>query len=623
MNDVLTLKIKNLPDSPGCYLMKENGQIIYVGKAINLKNRVRSYFEKTDHTPKVAAMVARVDDFDIVLARTELEALLLECNLIKLHRPFYNIRLKDDKGYPYIRVTMNEPFPRAMLARRAEKDGAKYFGPYIGASAVRDVLELLKKTFPLRSCKHALPLSRPIRPCMNHEIGRCLAPCAGLCTEEEYREQVMQAVAFLGGQYEPVVRELKREMADAARTLDYERAAALRDRVRDVESLMQRQLTNVTDGAEQDVVALCQDGLDAMAQVLFIRGGKMVGADNYALPGAGTDAPEEVLADFLLLYYDERKPARQVLCQTLPGDTSALENYLREKRAGACDLLVPQRGDKRALILIAEKNARDALEKRNQDAKIRQERTVGACEELGRAIGMTTPPRRIEGFDISNTQGVLSVASMVVFIDGEPAKSEYRHYRIKTVEGANDFASMNEVLSRRFRRAMSDDPNEKWVMPDLVLIDGGPEQLAFARRAMLEAGADVPMFGLAKRLEEIFLPDQEESILLDRKSPALHLIQRIRDEAHRFAITHHTGLRGKATVHSQLDDIPGVGPARRRALLQSFKSIRAIREADEDALCAIPGMSRPAARAVYLWAHPENEQGEDERERPAQEPQQE
>ena len=605
MNDTLALKIKNLPDSPGCYLMKENGQIIYVGKAVNLKNRVRSYFMKTEHTPKVAAMVARADDFDIVLARTNLEALLLECNLIKLHRPFYNILLKDDKAYPYIRVDVNDPFPRVTLARRAQKDGAKYFGPYIGASAVRDVLELLRKTFPLRTCKHDLPLKTPIRPCMNYEIGRCLAPCAGKCTSEEYAYQVSQVVDFLSGNYKGVLDGLKKEMAAASAALEFEKAGILLSRVRDVEGLMQRQQADSLTDAEQDVIALCQDGLDAMAQVLLIRNGKMVGGESYPLKGAGGDDPAEVLSDFLLQYYDERKPARQVLCAAMPGEGDGLSEYLREKRGGACDLIVPQRGDKRALILLCEKNARDALEKRNQNEQIRRERTVGACEELGRVIGMDKTPRRIEGFDISNTQGVLSVASMVVFIDGEPARQEYRHYRIKTVVGANDFASMNEVLGRRFRRAMSEDENEKWVMPDLVLIDGGPEQLAFAREAMLKTGADCPMFGLAKRLEEIFLPGREDSILLDRKSPALHLIQRIRDEAHRFAITHHTGLRGKATVHSQLDDIPGIGPARRRALLQAFKSIAAISSADEDALAAVPGMTKTAARAVYDWAHQE------------------
>ncbi len=604
MNDTLQLKIKNLPDSPGCYLMKERGQIIYVGKAVNLKNRVRSYFQNTYHTPKVSAMVRRVDDFDIVLARTNLEALLLECNLIKLHRPFYNILLKDDKGYPYIRVDVQNPYPRATLARRAEKDKARYFGPYIGASAVRDVLELIRKTFQLRTCRQELPRKTPGRPCVNYEIGACLAPCAGKCTQEEYRLQVMRALSFLNGDYQAVRDELTAEMKAASQKLEFERAAQLRDRIADIDGLRERQQVNSTEALDRDVIALDRDDLDAMVAVLLFRAGKMVGSETYTLEGAGADAPEEVLSAFLLQYYDGRKPAREVLCENLPEDADVLNEYLRERRQAACALAAPQRGEKRALILLAKKNAADALFKRNQQAEIRRQRTVGACEALGRALGMRTVPRRIEGYDISNTQGVLSVASMVVFIDGEPAKKEYRHYRIKTVEGANDFASMNEVLGRRFRRAMSDDPQEKWPMPDLVLIDGGPEQLRFARTAMLATGADVPMFGLAKRMEEIFLPDREEPILLDRKSPALHLIQRVRDESHRFAITFHTGLRGKASVHSQLEDIPGIGPARRRAMLTHFGSLKALREATQEELAEVPGMTAPAAGAVYAWLHP-------------------
>ena len=603
MNETLKIKIKNLPDSPGCYLMKERGEIIYVGKAVNLKNRVRSYFQNTGHTPKVAAMVARVDDFDLVLARTNLEALLLECNLIKLHRPFYNILLKDDKGYPYIRVDVQSPFPRATLARRTAKDQARYFGPYIGASAVRDVLELLRKTFQLRTCRQELPRKTSGRPCMNYEIGRCLAPCAGKCSQEEYRLQVLRALSFLNGDYQAVRDELTAEMKEAARKLEYERAAQLRDRIADIDGLRERQQVNSTEALDRDVIALSRDDLDAMAAVLMIRGGKMVGGETYTLEGAGPDAPEEVLAAFLLQYYDGRKPAREVLVESLPEDADSLTDYLRERRQAACTLTVPQRGEKRALVLMAQKNAADALYKRNQQAEIRRQRTVGACEALARALGMATVPRRIEGYDISNTQGILSVASMVVFIDGEPAKKEYRHYRIKTVEGANDFASMNEVLGRRFRRAVSEDPAERWPMPDLVLIDGGPEQLRFARTAMLAAGADVPMFGLAKRMEEIYLPDREEPILLDRKSPALHLIQRVRDESHRFAITYHTGLRGKASVHSQLEDIPGIGPARRRALLAHFGSLRAMREATQEDLAEVPGMTKPTAEALWAWLH--------------------
>ena len=617
MNDTIARKLSLLPDSPGCYLMKEQGKIIYVGKAVNLKNRVRSYFHGRDHTPKVAAMVSHIEDFDIMLCRTNLEALILECNLIKLHKPYYNILLKDDKHYPYIRIDLKEPFPRVTLARRQFSDGAKYFGPYIGATAVRDVLETLRRLFPLRTCRNALPLKRLKRPCMNYEIGKCLGPCAGKCTEEEYAAVVQRVLSFLGGKYQEVTAGIEREMKDAAARLEFEKAARLRDKLRDIEGLMQRQQAIQTSGAEQDVFGLAQDDLDAMAQVLYIRSGRILGGDSFPLPREGREDAGEVLLDFILQFYDEeRRPAREVLCPALPGEISEdLEAWLRQRRDGACTLTVPQRGDKRALTLLAEKNARDALEKRNAKNQVQYERTAGAAEELGRALGLPEAPRRIEGYDISNIQGSFNVASMVVFLDGAPAPKEYRHYRIKSFEGANDFASMNEVLDRRFRRCFAEDEKERWPLPDLVLIDGGPEQLAFAREAMLSAGADVPMFGLAKRLEEIFLPEREESILLDHHSPALHLIQRIRDEAHRFAITYHRSLRGKAHTHSALEDVPGVGPARRRALLQYFKSIKAIREAAEEELAAVPGMNAPAARAVFAWAHPQEAAAPDDEKR--------
>ncbi len=603
LSENLRTKLAMLPDSPGCYLMKHQGEIIYVGKAVNLKNRVRSYFHTKEHTPKVAAMVAQVDDFDILLCNTNLEALALECNLIKLHKPHYNILLKDDKHYPYVRIDRREPFPRVTIARRMQKDGAQYFGPYIGATAVRDALEVVRRVFPIRTCDKKLPLKAPARPCVNYEIGRCKAPCAHLCSQEEYAQIIDGVVSFLNGNSKEICDRLNQEMWAAAKKMDYELAAQKRDALRDVEGLMERQRAIQTNDAQQDVLALAQDGLDAMAQVLIIRGGRMIGGDSFALPGEGNEPPQSVLTEFALRYYADRLPAREIL--TMPvEEPEVIAQLLRERRGGAVDVLTPQRGEKRALVLLAERNAADALEKRNAQRMIRQERTEGACQALAEAIGMQGYPKRIEGFDISNTQGVLSVASMVVFIDGEPAYREYRHYRIKTVEGANDFASMNEVLGRRFARTLREDPAERWVMPDLVLIDGGPEQLRFAREAMLSMGINVPMFGLAKRLEEIYLPNQEEPVVLDHHTPALHLNQRIRDAAHRFAITYHRSLRGKASVHSSLEDIPGVGPARRRALLAHFGSIKKMKEADQDELCAVKGMNKTAAAAVYAALHP-------------------
>ena len=604
-------KIRMLPDSPGCYLMKDaSGEIIYVGKAVNLKNRVRSYFRDTAHTPKVAAMIAHIDDFDILLCETNLEALILECNLIKLHKPYYNILLKDDKHYPYLKVDMRQPFPRLELCRKMEKDGAKYFGPYIGANAVRQVIEAVRDVFPIRSCKQVLPPKSPKRPCMNYDIGRCLAPCAGKCTEEAYREMMEGVLSFLGGDYDGVLKKLRKDMEEAAAALRFEKAAAIRDKIRDVQGLMERQIALRTDRSEQDLIALAQDGLDAMIQILYVRGGRMVGGDHFALPREGGEEPGEVIASFLTQYYEQAGLIpRNVLCQTLPeGAAEQLELWLREKKGSAVTVATPQRGEKHELVLLAEKNARDALMKRNARRIIHEERTVEAAKNLGKILGMDRYPRRIEGYDISNTQGVQSVAAMVVFIDGEPAKKEYRHFRIKTVEGANDFASLYETLSRRYAHAAREteegtEQGKFTDLPDLILIDGGPQQLRFARQAILDLGIEPPaMFGLAERLEEIWLPDAEEPILLDHRTPELQLVQRVRNEAHRFGIIHHRALRGKASIHSQLEDIPGVGPARRKALLKAFGSLKAIKAADLETLAGVPGMNRAAAEAVRAWA---------------------
>ena len=603
-----------LPDSPGCYLMKDDsGTIIYVGKAVNLKNRVRSYFRDTAHTPKVAAMISRIDDFEILLCDTNLEALMLECNLIKLHRPYYNILLKDDKHYPYLKVDMKQPFPRLELCRRMEKDGARYFGPYIGASAVRQVIEAVRDVFPLRTCRQTLPASRPKRPCVNYDIGKCLAPCAGKCPEETYREMMEGVLHFLDGNYDAVLRRLRREMEEAAAAMRYERAAKIRDKIRDVQGLMERQIALRTENSEQDLIAVAMDGLDAMIQVLYVRGGRMVGGDHFSLPGEGGEDPGEIIAAFLTQYYENAGLIpRNVLCQTLPeGSIEEMEAWLRARKGGAVTLATPKRGEKHDLVLLAAKNAEDALLKRNARRSVREERTVGAAEKLGKILGMDHYPRRIEGYDISNTQGAQSVSSMVVFIDGEPAKKEYRHFRIRTVEGANDVASHYETMKRRYAHALREQEegqeNGKFSeLPDLILIDGGPQQLRFARQAILDLDLTPPcMFGLAEKEEEIWLPDAEEPIRLDHHTPELQLVQRIRNEAHRFGIIHHRVLRGKALIHSQLEDIPGIGPKRRKELLKTLGSLKAIREADLETLEKVSGMSRTAAEAVFQWGRKE------------------
>ena len=592
-------KIRMLPDSPGCYLMKDaSGTIIYVGKAVNLKNRVRSYFRDTAHTPKVAAMIAHIDDFEILLCETNLEALILECNLIKRHKPYYNILLKDDKHYPYLKVDLRQPFPRLELCRKMEKDGARYFGPYIGANAVRQVIEAVRNVFPIRSCRQALPPKTPKRPCMNHDIGRCLAPCAGLCTEEAYREMMEGVLSFLSGDYEVVIRKLRKDMEEAAAAMRYEKAAALRDRIRDVEGLMERQIALRTDRSEQDLIAVAQDGLDAMIQILYVRGGRMVGGDHFALPREGGEDPGEVIAAFAAQYYEQAGLIpRNVLFQTLPeGAAEQLEAWLREKKGSAVTVTTPRRGEKHDLVLLAVKNAQDALLKRNARRTIHEERTVEAAKNLGKILGMDRYPRRIEGYDISNTQGEQSVAAMVVFIDGEPAKKEYRH------------ESLYETLSRRYAHAAREasehpDGGKFTDLPDLILIDGGPQQLRFARQAILDLRMEPPaMFGLAEREEEIWLPDAEEPICLDHRTPELQLVQRVRNEAHRFGIIHHRALRGKASIHSRLEEIPGIGPERRKALLKAFGSLKAIRAATPEELAAVKGMNRAAAEAVLAWA---------------------
>ena len=624
MNDLLKLKIERLPTCPGCYLMKSEGRIIYVGKAVNLKNRVRQYFQSSrDHTVKVRAMVARIDDFDIVLCDTNLEALILECNLIKLHRPQYNILLKDDKHYPYLRIDVTQDYPRVELVRRVEKDRARYFGPYMGATGVREVMDVLRGLFPLRTCAMPIRPGMNRRPCLHHQVGECLAPCAGLTTPEAYGAVVQEVLDFLGGKPDAVLERLEGQMREAAAAMRFEQAAQLRDRIRDVQRLMERQKAINVRGGDQDILACAGDEIDCMVEVVFVRGGHMIGAEHYCLEGAGDQTGAQALTQFILQFYDDgREPASEVLCMELPEQAEDVERVLCDRKGARVTLREPQRGTKHQLVELALKNARDALAKRNAHLARQQERTTGACAALAAAVGMDTVPRRIEGYDISNTQGELSVASMVVAIDGSAARREYRHFRIKTVVGANDFASMNEVLTRRLSRATqerealiaqgrlhADGPLPEGAetltgvadLPDLILLDGGPQQLRFAREAMLAVGYDIPIFGLAKRLEEIFLPHQEQSILLDRKSPALHLIQRIRDEAHRFGITHHRSLRQKAGMHSSLEDIPGIGKTRRRALLTHFGSIRRIAEATPEALCEVEGIG--PAQAGVIWAH--------------------
>lgn len=610
MNDTLRYKIHMLPDSPGCYLMKSGGNIIYVGKAVNLKNRVRSYFHG-EHTPKVEAMVGRVDDFDIVLCQTEFEALTLECNLIKKHRPFYNILLKDDKHYPYLKVDQTQPFARLELARRMDaRDGCKYFGPYIGASAVRQVLETLRKYFPLRTCTMVLPPNRPKRPCIHYEIGRCKAPCAGKITQEEYQKLLQGAMDFLRGDTALLEKDLTASMNEAALAYRYEEAAQYRDKLKDIRNFAQAQHAIQTREIEEDILALAADDTDAMVYLCHVRAGRMEEGQAFLMQNAGSEPPEEILAGFLTQYYDDGVLIpRNVLVQTLPQPSDALENWLRERKGTAVRLTLPRRGDKLELVRIAEKNARDSLEKYIQSERVKEQRTHQALLQLQEVLNLPGLPLRIEGYDISNTQGELSVGAMVVFENALPVPKQYRVFRIQTVEGPNDFASLAEVIKRRFTHGLKERQEriEKGLnpeggsfshLPDLILIDGGSEQLLYAQRAMEEVGLMIPMAALAERFEDLYIPNQEEPISLDKRGGGQLLLQHIRDEAHRFGITHHRSLRGQKEISSRLNDIPGIGPKKQIALLKHFGSVRAIFAANEEELTKVRGISPALAKAI-------------------------
>ena len=617
MNSDLDLKLQQLPDSPGVYIMKSGGEIIYVGKAISLKNRVRQYFQSSrGHGPKVQAMVEKIDDFDIILCDGELEALILECNLIKRHKPWYNILLKDDKQYPYIRIDLRQKYPRVELVRQMGKDGAKYYGPYQGATVVRDVLEVLRNVFPLRTCTKELEKKLPQgRPCIQHEMGNCLAPCTGEVGPAEYKEVIAQVLSFLGGRHEDILKSLREDMLEASKQLKFERAGVLRDRIAAIEGILQRQKAVSTGGEDQDVLAAASDGVDAVVCALFIRGGKLIGSDTFVLERAGDEAENggEWLSMFLLQYYGGASfIPREILLHSAADDAEIIAELLTREKGTKVTVAVPQRAHKRQLVDMAHKNAVDAAAKRAADFATKRARTLGACEQLRDALGMPRTPRRIECYDISNTQGALSIGSMVVFRDGKSSPKDYRQFRIRSVEQPNDFASMAEVISRRFTHAMKEaeelrgqgaDPSEGKFsdLPDAVLIDGGPEQLRFALDAARETGIS-PMpffFSLAKRFEEVYLPGSREPVLLDSHSDALHLLQRLRDEAHRFGITQHRKLRGKQSIKSRLEEVPGIGPARRRALLNHFRTLDAVKRAEVEDLAAVPGMTVPSAQALY------------------------
>lgn len=596
VTDVVEEKLKLLPDSPGVYIMKDNqGKIIYVGKAVVLKNRVRQYFQSNkNHTPKVRAMVSHIADFEIIMTHTEVEALILECNLIKKHRPRYNISLKDDKTYPYVKVTVQEKFPRVFITRRVLKDGARYFGPYTNATAVHESLKLLRRLFPLRTCKHLQE-----RPCLEYHIKRCLAPCAGKVEKAEYDGMIRAVLLFLEGRTEEVEKELQYRMEAAAGAYHFEIAARLRDQLLAVRKIAEKQ-NIVTGSGDQDAVGMARSEIGVVVQIFFIRAGKMIGREHFLLRGSEEESDEAILTAFLQQYYHRAAfiPREVLLPRELPDEERQLmEAWLSEKKKRAkVQLICPQRGTKHDIVVMAAGNAAKYLQ--DEAARIKQanDQTRGAVEELGRYLGLKQPPERMECFDISHIQGSETVASMVVFEGGLPKKSDYRRFKIKSTEGKpDDFLSMREVTTRRYVGL----PKEE--LPDLIVIDGGKGQLSSALEIIRQQAGhkEVPVVGLAKQFELVFREGESEPVVLPRHSQALYLIQRIRDEAHRFAITYHRKLRGKRNLVSVLDHIVGIGPKRRQALWSHFGTLAKIKAASVEELAEVEGMNRPSAEAVY------------------------
>ncbi len=603
-SNLIAEQLKQLPASPGVYLMRDGeGNILYVGKAANLHHRVRSYFTARHKlSPKLQRMTARVNDFDFYVTTSEQEALILELNLIKRHRPRYNVRLKDDKTFPYLKIDLNEDWPRIYVTRRLEENGGRYFGPFASAKSVRQTLKMIKGIFPFRSCSEPIT-GTDSRPCLDFHIQHCLGPCIGAVSQKEYAEVIKQVILFLEGKQEKVVQELKSKMNDAAEALDFEKAALLRDQIQAVNRVIEGQRIAATVKGEQDVIALAGDKNLTCVQVFFIRNSKLIGRESFIMQGTLYESPTQIMTDFVKQFYASAPHIPPLLLLQHPiEDAKIIESWLQSKRRGKVLIQVPHRGNKKQLVDIVAENAQHGLEQ----LKIKQLASPRALEaalsEIERELHLPHLPLRMECYDISDIQGTAAVGSMVVFENGKPKPSHYRRFRIKTVSGADDYAMLQEVLKRRFKRSQASDdstPNTWAIQPDLVLVDGGKGQLNSALSAMREMGAgSMPVASLAKENEEIFLPGKTKPIILSRQSPGLQLLQRLRDEAHRFALAYHQKTRKRATFASALDGIPGIGPKRRRALLKQFGSVQAIREASIEELALARGMTESLAKKI-------------------------
>lgn len=614
---VIEEELKKLPDQPGVYIMHDSRDaIIYIGKAVSLRKRVHQYFQPShDEGIKKAQMVKQIARFEYIVTDSELEALVLECNLIKEHRPKYNTMLRDDKTYPYIRVTLGEDFPRVLFFRQQKKDKSRYFGPYTSAGAVKDTIELVNKIYQLRTCNRNLPRDTgKDRPCLNYHIHQCTAPCQGYITKEAYRERVDAVVEFLNGNYAPVLKSLEEKMNTASANLEFEKAIEYRELLNSVRQIAQKQKITHTDGEDKDIIALAADDRDAVVQVFFIRDGKLIGRDHFYVKIGTEDTKAQILTTFIKQFYSGTPfiPREIMLPQEIE-EQEVLADWLGEKRGSKVYIRVPQKGMKEKLVELAQKNAKMVLAQDREKIKREEGRTIGALKEIEQLLDMKGL-NRVEAYDISNTSGFESVGSMIVYEKGKPKRSDYRKFKLRTVSGPDDYASMYEVLTRRFTHGMREmeemeekDLSEEYGsftrFPDLIMMDGGRGQVNIALKVLEELHLNIPVCGMVKddnhRTRGLYYHNVE--IPIDRGSEGFKLITRIQDEAHRFAIEYHRSLRSKEQVHSVLDDIPDIGPARRKALMKKYQSLEAIREATEEDLAQTDSMSPQAARSVYRF----------------------
>lgn len=608
ISNKIKTRLAGLPRKPGVYIMRDaHRQVIYVGKAIVLRNRVRSYFhESANHTPKTERLVAEITDLEWIVTHSELEALILEFELIQRYKPRYNIRLKDDKRYPYIKVNTVEDYPRIYIVRHMESDGARYFGPFTSSQAVHQSLELLRHLFPYRTCNREITGDSK-RPCLYYHIKRCPGPCIGAISREEYRAQIDRACLFLEGRQEEILDGLQETMQAEAEALRFERAATMRDQIAAITRIIEKQRIVSGHLKDHDFIAFARDDRQACVQVFFIRGGRLIGREYFVLTGAQDESEHEVMTSFVKQFYAESSSVPpEILVQHDLSELAVIQEWLRHRRGTKVLIKVPRRGEKRDVMAMATENAIETLKRLRTEWEVDTNKHVQALAELQEALELPAPPTRIECYDISNTAGTYATGSMVVFNKGVPSKQDYRRFRIRTVQGPDDFASMAEVMERRFRHA-NEPPapgasQSRWaIMPDLLVVDGGKGQLSATRKIMEELGvAHIATVGLAKRNEELYVPGRSDAIVLPRNSQGLYLLQRIRDEAHRFAITYHRKLRSKGP-RSILDDIPGIGPRRRQALLKKYGSLDAIRDASVEDLATVPGMNRHVATQLLEY----------------------